>query len=354
MIYLSTETYNENDKIVKKIKFLDKELIYKFPISEKDNITNRLDPFVYALIFPMMEIGGDFYFDGDISISVLDNVEQFCKIWNVWCKDLYKPIVIHANEIDDEYRPHDKKAILSFSGGLDAAYTAYKYKNNLAGRRSYDLDKCVMIHGADIPLKDKEQFQIAFKNAKIMTDDLGIDLIPVETNYREIFNSNWEHCFCSFIAAVLSFFSSGYSIGLSASGSSVNTARIRWGQTPAIDPYLSSVNFKFIVDGYEHTRTERAGLIKNWEKGINNLRVCWRNEDKSKNCSICEKCIRTKLNFLVNGINNIDSMDTQFNYKELNNLRVERHLLVHYQEILDYAKEHQSLSKDNIKNWKIL
>ena len=32
---------------------------------------------------------------------------------------------------------------------------------------------------------------------------------------------------------------------------------------------------------------------------MNNLRVCWQGELKDRNCGKCEKCVRTKLNFLA-------------------------------------------------------
>ncbi len=285
-----------------------KKLEFKFPRNEAANITERADPFVHALLFPMMECGGEFEFDTPVSRSVIDNVTRFCRIWNMWLPGRCKPITIHAPLVNDDYRPNNRKLITAFSGGLDAAYTAYKYKNGLDEHFKYDLDKSIMLLGADIPLAERESFVMAFRAAKMMTDDLGIVLIPVETNYREQFDIAWGYCFGSVIAATLEFYNKKYFYGASASDDTVDHFQTPWGTNPVTDAYLASDTFHFMVDGYEHSRTQRAEYIKNWSVGLEHLRVCWRNADKSKNCGICEKCVRTMLNFMAVGVSHLPSM----------------------------------------------
>ena len=283
------------------------------------------------------------------SIILWNQLINICKIWNIWLPNIYKPVTIHANEVEDDYHSDNKKLISAFSGGLDAAYTAYKYKNKLAGRIDFDLDKCVMIQGADIPLKNESQFKIAYSSAKKMTDNLGITLIPVKTNYREIFDCNWEHCFGTFMVAMLNFWSKKYSVG-TASDSSIDTYKLPWGMNPITDRYLSNKTFEFIADGYEHNRTQRASFIKEWQIGIDNLRVCWKNVDKSKNCGFCEKCIRTKLNMFVNGVKYMKSMPTQFSFAELNKLpNLDDFHLKFYEESLDFAQKNKTLPDEDIK-----
>ena len=92
---------------------------------------------------------------------------------------------------------------------------------------------------------------------------------------------------------------------------------------PVTDRYLSSDTFRFIVDGYEHSRTERANIVKDWKVGLENLRVCWQNkEDLSQNCGHCEKCIRTKLNFLASGVSCLPAMSKQFSIDDIKNDKI--------------------------------
>lgn len=357
-IKLKTSTIG--DSIVRAAVLDGREYRFVFPTSIAGDLTDRADPFVYALVFPMMRVGGEFKICGRVSRSVIDNIAMFCRIWNIWCPDVYKPIVIHADEVADDWRPDNRKLITAFSGGLDAAYTAYKYKNNLDTRFTYEYDKSVMILGADIPLTARDQFAAAFAAAKRMTDDLGVELIPVETNYRE-YEHDWSYEFGAVVAAVLSFFGRTYFYGAAASDDSFGVFETPWGTNPVSDVFLSSDTFRFITDGREHTRTQRAAFIKDWAVGMDNLRVCWRNADKSKNCGICEKCVRTKLNFLAVGREFMPTMPTDIKPDELcaSGLITNPHNVLYYQEIYDYAirngtldEKWQKLLRDRIAYWR--
>jgi hypothetical protein len=324
---------------------------FKFPKAEELNLTDRADPFVHCLIFPMMELGGTFEIEGKVSRSVIKNMTMFCRIWQIWCPQKYKSVhLIASEEIDDDYRPNNNRLITAFSGGLDAAYTTYKYKKQLDDVFLYNLDKSVMLLGADIPLSSREQFNIAFANAKKMTDDLGVTLVPVETNFREVYHTDWSYAFGSVILATLEFFSKTYFCG-AASDDSIHHFQTPWGMNPITDQYLTSDTFRFISDGHEHSRTDRASLIKDWKIGVENLRVCWRNDDKSKNCGRCEKCVRTKLNFMAVGVNHLPSMPNDLTEEELlNDCMIQiPHNILYYQEIYDYARKHHTLSNKWMK-----
>ncbi len=354
MNQVSFKTYIQDDYIVKEALTTIKNVpnvYFKFPKKVENDLTDRADPFIYALIFYMMQEGGTFEIKGNVSKSVVDNISMFCRVWHIWDSQKYKNVEIVANEIEDDYRPENRKMITAFSGGIDAAYTAYKYKKNLDKRFQYDLDRSVMILGADIPITDKKTFDLAFSKAKRMTDDLGIELIPVETNFRQYENSSWTYCFGTVVVAALNFFSKKYFYG-AAADDSVKHYNIPWGMNPITDRYLSSDTFRFIADGYEHTRIERANVIKDWKAGLENLRVCWRNkEDLSSNCGHCEKCIRTKLNFFTLGVKYLPSMPTQFYPDELvnKNLVLKRGYLNFYKETYDYGIKHSLLSPEMLK-----
>ncbi len=348
------KTYIQDDYIVREALTTIKDipnLYFKFPKKFENDLTDRADPFVYAFIFLMMQEGGTFEIEGNVSKSVLENMIMFANVWHLWRPDDYKEIEIIAQEIKDDYRSENKKMITAFSGGLDSAYTAYKYKKGLDKNFKYVLDRAVMILGADISITDKKIFDIAFAKSKKMNDDLGIELIPVETNFR-LYKSNWEHCFAVVVLAALSFFSKKYFYGVAANGGCIKSFVIPWGMNPITDRYLSSDTFRFIIDGYMHTRTERANIVKDWKVGLENLRVCWQNkEDLSQNCGHCEKCIRTKLNFLASGVSYLPAMPKQFSIDDItnDNLVSSSVALNLYKEIYDYGVKNSSLSPEILK-----
>lgn len=342
---IKLKAYTIGNSVVRAAVLDGREYRFVFPAGIAGDLTERADPFVYAMAFPMMRIGGEFKICGRVSRSVIDNMTMFCRIWNIWCPDVYKPVIFHADEIADDWRPDNRRLITAFSGGLDASYTAYKYKHNLDTRFTYEYNRSVMILGADIPLNARDQFDAAFAAAKRMTDDLGVELIPVETNYRE-YDHDWSYEFGAVIVGILNFFSKRYFYA-AASDDCVEHFQTPWGMNPITDQYLTSDTFRFISDGHEHTRTQRAAFIKDWTVGMDNLRVCWRNADKSKNCGKCEKCVRTKLNFLAVGRKSMPTMPTDITMDELcaPDLITNPHNVLYYQEIYDYAMRNGTLDE---------
>ncbi len=342
---ISLRTCDEGNHIVKYASFNDREYWVRFPRECAPLLTNRADPFVIMLIFHLMMMGGDFVFDGDVSRSVLDNMRWFARIWNMWVPNVYKLITINAtNVVPDDYRPNNRKLISAFSGGLDAAYTLYKHKKKLDTENQYDLNRAVMIFGMDIPLSAPEQFDVAFANAKKMTDDLGVELIPVSTNFRIYPEHTWDFEFEPVMVGVLNFFAREYFYCAVATGLPAKCTDVLNGDSPIVTQFLSNDTCRFISDGMLDCRTQRAAIIKDWQAGIENLRVCWRNEDKSKNCGICEKCVRTKLNFMAVGCNHVPSMPTDATFEQLpldGFVADELHLSL-YQEIYDYMMENNT------------
>lgn len=323
------------------------EVWFKFPKSVLNDLTDRTDPWLNILIFPMMLVGGSFHIGGKVSKSLVENIEMFSTLWNVWFPNTYAPVKIISDVIADEYRPNNNKLISAFSGGVDGSYSAYKFKHHLNGRMVYDLDKSVFLLGADIPLRDRHNYEQAFLGAKCMMDDLGIELIPVETNYRECEVQNWEHEFGAVVSGALGFFAGAYPTTVAGSGGEpLGFDPMPWGMNPYTDVYLSSETCRYIVDGHEHTRTERVGFIKDWKAGIDNLRVCWRNTDQSKNCGVCEKCVRTKLNFLAHGVTHLPCMPHDFRFEDIagDDIITKKLDVLFYEDILNYGKKHNTFS----------
>lgn len=58
MTELKINTFIENDKIVKQAMLGQDEYWFKFPLSSADDLTDAADPFLDALIFPMMRKSG--------------------------------------------------------------------------------------------------------------------------------------------------------------------------------------------------------------------------------------------------------------------------------------------------------
>jgi hypothetical protein len=73
-----------------------------------------------------------------------------------------------------------------------------------------------MIHGLDIPLEEQQPFAKAAEKSKALLASLGVELIPLATNFRQL-PLDWENAFGTALASCLMLLQGGYTTGLIAS-----------------------------------------------------------------------------------------------------------------------------------------
>lgn len=338
-ITFSTEI--KDGSIIKHAYFGAEDYYVKFSDKYKDEIEGCEDPFAMMLIFRMMREGGDIHICGQVSKSLLANLELFAAYWNLWMPRLYKKISITADEeFDDYFIAQENKAIACFSAGLDACAMLYRHKNNMLGRNNKNIERALFIWGADIPLKARKIYDDKFAAAKEICDDLGVELVPAETNYRR-YMSYYNMEYMAVMFGIMRFWKN-YPFQMLASSFDVSAPWVStwlpWGSNPVSDFLLTSNRYTGIVSDYDLTRTEKASLIRNWQTGLKNLKVCWRPLEGAQNCGTCEKCIRTYFNFKAIGAQEIPFLNNDVTKQHLTNFEFE-HCVMFYDEIISVAKE---------------
>ncbi len=277
-------------------------LWYRVPCEYASLIPASCDSFVVATVMLAMSQASDFAVHGEVSPSLLRNLQEFQAAWACWYPQKYRKIEIMA-EVERE-QPNamaEEKAIAAFSGGVDSCFTMFRHKSGRYGRLTRNLQAGLMVHGFDIPLAQQEVFERAAKKSKAMLNSLGVELIPVATNYRE-FGLNWEDVFGSAVASTLMLLRGSYTVGLVPSSYTYKSLFLPWGSNPLTDPLLSSNAFQVIHDGTAFKRIDKIREITNFPAALQSLRVCWEGKERDRNCGRCEKCIRTILGFRVMGI----------------------------------------------------
>ncbi|MEI0799461.1 hypothetical protein R4Q14_14210 [Brachyspira intermedia] len=351
MFELSLVEKEENGFIIKTaiVKYDNcvEEKYIKIPVSEKDFITDTLDPFVVMNIYKMMRIGGDCYIRGKVNSSLITNLENFCNSWTVLLPNTYKKINIIADEeINDTPKQLNDDAIMCFSGGLDACYTAYSHFKKLHGRNNKNIKKAIFIIAEKDLVDNKEHLDLVLKNNKLMLNELNIEFVIIDTNMQHYID-DWMKEYISFFASTITLYQKVYHYGLisssllfydnSSSDSNISFSNI----------FLGSNNFKIITAGEFLNRTEKANVIKDWELACKYLRVCTGQKYRHKNDCICEKCQRTILNFKVCGVKDFPAFP---NYSiDLKNIILNKELLFKfYKEILEYNKMTNALEQNEV------
>ena len=294
-----------------------------------------------ALIFRAMHEGRHLHIDGPVSLPLLEGLDEFVACWVLWRPDLYKRIAISASE---EVAPslsleRRERAVAAFSGGVDGSFTFWRHHRRQAGRRSRSIQCAVLIHGFDIPLQQSAAFEVAFSQASDTLRSVETPLARLTTNWRAVASPSWQMDFGAGLTAALRNWEG--SVGSALIGSDEDYAHlvIPWGSNPISFPMLSTPSFEVVYDGAEFTRTEKVAALPDWPEALSNLRVCWANVETGKNCGKCEKCVRTKLNFLAAGLTLPEALADAPDPGQIRELKARNEVqLAYLDEILTSAK----------------
>lgn len=279
------------------------QLWYSLPMKYQAAIPTHCNAFVVATLFLAMNYPAELVVHGEVDRTLLQNLIEFQTAWVAWCPRYQIIEIIADREIDSSDTTlgiKNNQAIMTFSGGVDSCFTLGRHTKFEVGRQHQNLTAGVMVHGFDIELDQPEVFARAFARSKVILDSVGVELIPLVTNFREL-NQDWENAHGAAIVSCLMCLENLYPIGLVASGPSYKSLVFPQGSNPLTDRYLSSSSFQVIHDGAGYSRLEKIKEISDWQEVRDHLRVCWEGAELDKNCCQCEKCIRNILSFRALG-----------------------------------------------------
>jgi hypothetical protein len=303
-----------------------KTLWYRVPTIYETALSPNSDPFVVAVLLAAMGHARELVIHGSVSPSLLSHLEEFQAAWAAWLPQFLAEIPI---TVDREQEPNlcrsSPAAIAAFSGGVDSSYTVFSHARALLGRRSQPLKAGLFVHGFDIPLSQVTDFERAAERAGIMLDSLGLTLIPMATNFRQVMSRfiSWENSFGSAIAASLLMLQGQFDSGLIPSSYSYHDLAFPYGSNPLTDPLLGNRLFSIRHDGADKGRFGKVQVIKDWPAAMANLRVCWQGDQKDRNCCRCEKCIRNILTFRLVGAGLPPCFEEDVTDQQIRRLRIQ-------------------------------
>lgn len=340
-IYNSTEfeytlIYQEKEKISKslfRLSFPD-GFIYK-PVQIYDG-------FLFAVLSKSMFSSEDLYTDLPMSIYGLRQANFLIEAWHNLNPNKYSKIKIFASNICDEFLITEKQEVISaFSGGVDACFTLARHNEKDWGTASYDLKNVLCVHGFDIHPNQYNEYTKLMHRMLPILDHYGCKQFNVWTNIRETLIQDWEMTHSAQLASCLHLLSEHFTSALLGSSDPYNEFDIRWGSNPAIDFLFSSSRMKLVHDGAGFTRTQKVHRISSNPVILGSLKVCWQNS-ADNNCGICEKCYRTRLNFLASGVVNPSCFDQNIKLSKLFFIKIDnRSSISELKLVLHYAKQNE-------------
>ncbi len=246
------------------------------------------DAFLLATVFGAMRLSGGLRLHGRATAELVDGLARLQALWSERRPDKYRAVGIECDDLEAG-APGGGPVILTFSGGLDSAYSLFRHASPAVRATPPALRAALMLHGADVPVAETAAFEEAFARSRRMTDSLGVPLLRAVTNLRVV-KQNWTHSSNTALAGVMNLFRGRFGSGLVAVGYTREESLRWWPQDVTDLPLVSSPSFPVVGDGYEADRFEKMDAIRAWPEALENLRVCYRPGCYTRNCGECFKC----------------------------------------------------------------
>jgi hypothetical protein len=313
-------------------------LFYEFPRELAPPPLDNFDAALCVTVLHAMADGRDIRLRGPATSAGLRNLNEFQDAWARWLPAVYRPIVIEAETVVSRAQPVTERAIAAFSGGVDSSFTLLR---NALRRNAgtYPVDTVLLVHGFDISRSNPGALHELMERTEELRHLCGVQLRIVRTNSKELRLQPWEYCFGAELAACLHLFSAEFSHALVGSSEPYDALVLPWGSNPVTDHLLSGGRVAIVHDGAGFSRTDKIAFLSGFPAALKSLKVCWQGSQQGRNCGLCEKCMRTRLNFLAVGIANPPCFDGPLDLRRIGGIPIANDtVLGELQSIAHYAE----------------
>lgn len=266
--------------------------------------------FVVGCLLPAMRLGEKrFALEGEICSSLRENLDTVMGIMEFWSQGQMKPIPIEADLAEGPlYENKPPRAAMFMSGGMDSLASLCKNRLNFSPHHPAYVKDCLILHGFDIGGVIERGpkyhvFERARQRLAPVAEEAGVELIPVYTNLRHLFDERefWlNRYYSAVLSAAAHAFAPRFDLVYIASG--LDFPKLSpCGSHPLLDPEYSSYDLRLKHAHTELSRLEKIRLVAAWDTALQNFRVCLANKPDQYNCGVCEKCIRTMTGLLAAG-----------------------------------------------------
>ncbi|OUO13182.1 hypothetical protein [Bacteroides sp. An322] len=359
VVYISFTVDKNIDKYFRK-----KNFIYSCSGCEIVPKSILVIPFV-CNVLPIIWLTNSNLIIQELDKTFFNSIQEFKKGYINMYPQLEFKGNITANElINNYYEP--KVNLVLLSGGIDAICTVLRHQYE-------NLNLLTLWGSADFPTNDTKGWNIQWENIKYNAKQLGFTPYYIKTNFCDFIplwgkelsklikpvHGGWWHEMQHGIgilghAAPYLYI---HKIGKVYIASSFDESRKPYtcASDPTIDNFVAFGSTQVVHDGYEWNRQNKIHyIVKEGHK--QNLKfkihVCLR-QYQIENCCHCEKCYRTILGLLAEGVS---PTDYNFNYQPEDlkhilydlkyNIFLNRDKIIAYKKIQERILENQNNIKD--------
>ncbi len=262
-----------------------------------------------------------------LSQSLLENLQKIEDLYNnrYWCNK--KTNIKNYNLLkNDIHSAKHKRQSIFFSLWVDSFFTLYKTNIN-------DL---IFVNWFDIRQKDKVVFSMVKSKFKKFCKKNNLNWLIVETNLRDLTEEfcNRNQMFWSWLASIWLLLKE-YNQYYISSWMDDEIWYPRWSHKD-LDYLRWNWETEFVHFWYWIHRSDKIKFISNYDDIYDYLRVCRKNYSNKYNCGVCEKCIRTMLDFYnINKLNKFNILPKNLDISLVNNIEITDANFSYYNNLLN-------------------
>ena len=273
------------------------EVYFEVPREFGDAFPDHANAFLVAAVIPAMEIGERrISIDGEICLRLTSGLAVVQRLFQTWY-GANRTVAIEARSTTRHVQRKTRTGAF-FTGGIDSLATLRRNRLVFPQGHPDFVRDLVLLYGINFDSDDSpETFSTAVRDLSAVAEEASATLVPIYTNVRRELNPDLELFRFKYHGALLA--SAAHALAgrlttmLVASTHDIPDL-MPWGSHPLIDPQFSSVDMRIHHDCLDLSRLDKTKLIVDWNAAVQNIKVCTSNWP-GRNCSQCEKCLRTML-----------------------------------------------------------
>lgn len=247
----------------------------------------------------------DLFFDGSVAKELLNKVKDIHEYYH----EIKQRIVQVQTTGTHPLQKANQHSGQFFTLGVDSFYTLDRVSKTVDMHRH----KLVYVEGYDMPFYEKKFFQQVRRAINTVARSVHSQPIYIETNLRSITDKvvGWGRYHVSALVAVSTLL--GFKKTL-ISGESFEA--LDWGLRLGSDKLYSTKNQALQLVAHNMSRIDKMQQLITAPIGklfVRFVRVCWENARMKQvpyNCSVCQKCLKTKLMLLGLNVKHTPSLQT--------------------------------------------
>lgn len=301
------------------------EMFWKYTgeiVPKKESMNGN---FAVAAILPYaMHKNYNVHLEGCVSQEFIASLQECQDLWTLWRPELYHKVTITCDGFDAPQISLGNKAVMAFSGGVDACYSLHAHQRKLLGERNRNIELGLLIIGFDIDRDNLDWIKIAEEANRKILASYGAKQTVVETNWKD-YCVDWEMSFGFGVTTTLHHFNKSHQFGVWSADEDYLFEVRPWGNHSSQNPLLSDRSFPIVATGAGLDRSSKVKVISENPEVLSNIRVCWAFPVGLLNCGRCEKCVRTYLNFKIAGVDVVDVISPVLKPSDISRIKIKHY-----------------------------